>query len=447
MREWAAIFRSRRMAVVYLLGFSSGLPLMLTGQTLQQWAYDEHLDIKKLSTFALLKLPYTFKWAWAPLLDRYRLPFLGRRRGWMLVFQIALMLGIGAMAGLDPATALPEVMAVALFVATMAASQDIMIDAYNVEVLRPEERAAGSATYVIGYRTAMLVSGSLALIMADHLVWRVVYIIMAALMLVGAITVFFAEEPTLPSRPPRTLFQSVVLPFGELVSRYRWHALTILLFCATFKFGEQFAQVLSQPFYRDMGFTKSEIGSLSKAVGFAAFAVGGGIGGSLVARYGMRRMLVAFGILQSLVHVGYLVIALAGHNLGVYGVTLFVENFSFAMATAAVTGAQMSFCSPAVAATQMALLSSLTGVAQSIFGPFAGTVVRIQAYHGARVAGDVMHRMAHLPLPTAIDNNYPRFFVITMLMGIPGIVLAWFATSPANERLGSSSVSSTASPA
>ena len=194
--------------------------------------------------------------------------------------------------------------------------------------------AAGSATYVLGYRTAMLVSGSLALIMADHLVWRVVYVIMAALMLVGAITVFFAEEPQVADRAPRTLIQSVYLPFWELVKRYRWQALTILAFCATFKFGEQFAQVLSQPFYRDMGFTKSEIGSLSKAVGFAAFAVGGGVGGTLVARYGLRRMLVVFGIFQSLVHVGYLVISLAGHNLGIYGATLFVENFSFAMATA-----------------------------------------------------------------------------------------------------------------
>ncbi len=421
MREWAAIFRSRRMAVIYLLGFSSGLPLMLTGQTLQNWGIDEHVDIKKVSTFALLKLPYTFKFAWAPLLDRYQLPFLGRRRGWMLVFQIGLLLGLVAMSSLDPGSTMVELAVVALFVAFMSASQDIMVDAYNVEVLKPAERAAGSATYVLGYRTAMLVSGSLALIMADHLVWRAVYLIMAALMLVGIVTVFFAEEPTVEARPPRTLLQSVYLPFTEFFRRYGRYAAVILLFCALFKFGEQFAQNVSQYFYRDMGFTKSEIGTLSKAVAFAAFAIGGGIGGSLVARYGLRKMLVVFGIIQMLVHVGYLVISIAGHNLAVYGVTLFVENLSFAMATAAITGAQMSFCSPAVAATQMALLSSFSGISTSVFAALAGSMV------------------------AAV--GYTNFFLITMAMAIPGIILAYFVASPAIERRGFASGSSAASPA
>jgi PAT family beta-lactamase induction signal transducer AmpG len=312
-------------------------------------------------------------------------------------------------------------MLVALFVATMSASQDIMIDAYNVEVLEPAERAAGSATYVIGYRTAMLVSGSLTLVLADHIVWEVVYVLMAVMMLVGIVTVFFAEEPVTADQPPRSLVQSVYRPFAELVKRYRWQAVVVLLFCATYKFGEQFAQVMSQPFYRDMGFTKTEIGIFSKTVGFAAFAVGGGIGGSLVAKYGLRNMLVAFGVVQGLVHLGYLVISMAGHNLWIYGFVLFVENLSFAMATAAAFGAQMSFCSPAVAATQMALLTSLTGVAQSLFGPFASGVVA--------------------------DYGYTKFFLITMAMGIPGIVLAWFALSPANGRRGSASTSSTTSPA
>ncbi len=419
MREWAAIFRSRRMAIVYLLGFSSGLPNMLIGQTLQQWAYDEHLDIKKLATFATLKFPFAIKWAWAPLLDRYRLPFLGRRRGWMLVFQIGLLLGLGAMATLDPGAGLASLMAVALFVSVMSASQDIVIDAYNVEVLAPPERAAGSASYILGYRTAMLVSGSLTLVMADHLVWNAVYAIMAALMLVGVVAVFLAEEPELV-RVPRSLVQSVYQPVVEAVVRYRYRLLVVLLFCAMFKFGEQFAQVVSQPFYRDVGFTKTEIGVLSKAIGFSAFAVGGGIGGTLVAKYGMRKMLVAFGCLAAFVHLGYLVISLVGHNLWVYGLTLFVENLSFAMGTTALTGAEYSFCSPAFAATQMALLSSLTGLAQSIFGPLAGGLVH--------------------------DYGYTQFFLFCIVLAIPGIVLAWFVTSPAIERRGSASVSSRASP-
>ncbi|MEO8551476.1 MAG: MFS transporter, partial [Kofleriaceae bacterium] len=397
----------------------SGLPNMLIGQTLQQWAYDEHLDIKKLATFATLKFPFAIKWAWAPLLDRYRLPFLGRRRGWMLVFQIGLLLGLGGMAMLDPSTSLPTLLSVALFVSVMSASQDIVIDAYNVEVLSPPERAAGSASYILGYRTAMLISGSLTLVMADHLLWNVVYAIMAALMLVGVVTVFYAEEPP-PTKIPRNLVESVYKPFLEVVVRYRWYVVVVLLFCATFKFGEQFAQVVSQPFYRDEGFTKTEIGVLSKAIGFTAFAVGGGIGGTLVAKYGMRKMLVTFGCLSAFVHVGYLLISVVGHNLWVYGITLFIENLSFAMGTTALTGAEYSFCSPAVAATQMALLSSLTGLAGSIFGPFAGQIVAA--------------------------SGYTKFFVLTILMAIPGIILAYFATSPAIERRGSASVSSTASP-
>ena len=419
MREWAAIFRSRRMAVVFLLGFSSGLPNMLIGQTLQQWAYDEHLDIKKLATFATLKFPFAIKWAWAPLLDRYRMPFLGRRRGWMLVFQIGLLLGLGAMATLDPGSSLPTLLGVALFVSIMSASQDIVIDAYNVEVLSPPERAAGSASYILGYRTAMLVSGSLTLVMADHLVWNVVYAIMAALMLVGVVTVFYAEEPP-PSPIPRSIIQSVYKPFVEVVRRYRGYVIFVLLFCATFKFGEQFAQVVSQPFYRDIGFTKTEIGLMSKAIGFAAFAIGGGIGGTLVAKHGLRKMVVVFGCLAAFVHLGYLLISLVGHNLYVYGVTLFLENLSFAMGTTALNGAEYSFCSPAFAATQMALLSSLSGLAGSICGPVAGQIVA--------------------------SVGYTNFFLIVILMAVPGIIFAYFATSPTIEARGSSSVSSTASP-
>ncbi len=421
MRAWGAIFRSRRMAVVFLLGFSSGLPNMLIGQTLQQWLYDKDFPLEVLGMIAALKAPFALKWAWAPLLDRFRVPFLGRRRGWIIVFQVALLLGIAALSRLDPVHQFPLVLAVGLWISIMSASQDIVVDAYNVEVLGPTERTAGSAAYFLGYRTSMLVSGSLTLVMADHIVWNTVYAIMAALMLVGIVTVFFAEEPAESVRPPRTIFQSVYLPFLEVAQRYRWHLIVVLLFCATFKFGEQFAQSISSAFYRDVGFTKTEIGVLQKALGFAAFTVGGLTGGSLVARYGLRKMLVTFGILAGAVHIGYIVVSMVGHNLVAYAVTLFIENTFFAMGTTALTGAQYSFCSPAVAATQMAIFTSLTGLASSIFGAFAGKV--------------------------AASVGYTEFFIITMLMAIPGIILAYFVTSPAIERRGAASVSSTASPA
>jgi MFS transporter, PAT family, beta-lactamase induction signal transducer AmpG len=375
MADGRSIFRSRRMFVVFLFGFSSGLPLFLVGQTLQQWAYDAHLDIKKLSMFVLIKLPNNFKWAWAPLLDRFPLPFLGRRRGWILVCQLGLIVGLGAMATLDTGAHLAQLVTVAVFVSIMSMSQDIMIDAYNVEALAPDERAAGSAVYVIGYRVAMLTSGALAFTLADHIAWQLVYAIMAGLMLIGVVAVFLADEPKNADASPRTIAQSVYKPFLELWKRYRVHAIVIVLFAATYKFGEQFAQSISQPFYRDVGFSKSEIGILSKAVSLPAFIVGGGFGGTLVARYGMRNMLVLFGLLQAAVHVGYLLIASIGHNLPVFGITLFIENVSFAMATAAFTGALYSFCSPAVAATQMALFTSLTGLGQYLFGALSGSLV------------------------------------------------------------------------
>jgi len=242
---------------------------------------------------------------------------------------------------------------------------------------------------------------------------------MAALMLVGIVTVFYAEEPP-PSPVPRSIVESVYKPFVEVVRRYRGYMIFVILFCATYKFGEQFAQVVSQPFYRDVGFTKTEIGVLSKAIGFTAFAIGGGIGGTLVAKHGMRKMVVVFGCLAAFVHLGYLVISLVGHNLYVYGITLFVENLSFAMGTTALNGAEYSFCSPAFAATQMALLSSLSGLAGSIFGPFAGQIVA--------------------------SVGYTNFFLIVIVMAVPGIIFAYLATSPTIEARGSASVSSTASP-
>lgn len=420
MRQWAAIFRSRRMAIVFVLGFSSGLPNMLIGQTLQQWLYDKDFPIETLTMLAALKVPFAFKWAWAPVLDRFVPPFLGRRRGWMLIFQLGLLIGFLALSRIDPVHEFPILLAIGLWISIMSASQDIVIDAYNVEVLTPPERAAGSAAYILGYRLAMLISGSLTLVMADHLAWNTVYLVMAVLVVVGVVAVFFAEEPPVVGAIPRSILQSVYLPFLEALRRYRGYLVVILLFCATYKFGEQFAQQVSQPFYRDVGFTKTEIGLLSKAIGFASFAIGGGIGGTLVAKYGMRRMLVVFGCLTGFVHLGYLVISLVGHSLPVYGVTIFIENLSFAMGTTALTGAQYSFCSPAVAATQMALLSSFTGFAQSIFGPFAGKLV------------------AHI--------GYTPFFLTTMAMAIPGVVLAYFAMSPAIEARGSASGSSAASP-
>ncbi len=408
-RRVRAVFRSRRMAVVFLLGFSSGLPYLLTGQTLQAWTTEAGFKLEDIAALSLVGLSYTFKFLWAPLLDRYAVPWLGRRRGWLLVFQVALMATLAGMALLDPSADRVLFVALAVAVAFFSASQDIVIDAYNADLLAPEERVLGSSLYVLGYRVAMLVAGSLALIAADHVVWGAIYAGMGVLMGVGIGATFLAEEPVARGVRPRTIVAAVVLPFTEL-----WHRLgarsfvIILTFAATYKFGEQFAQVLTFTFFkREVGFTYTDIALANKLVGFAAFAIGGILGGLLVNRLGLRKMLVAFGILQASTHVLYLVIAVAGKNLPVFCVAIFIENLSFAMATAAFVSSLMAVCSPAVSATQFALLTSLTSVGQRVFGAFAGDVVDALGWTG--------------------------FFLVTITMAIPGIILAWYAGAISNS--------------
>ncbi len=406
------------MAVVFLLGFSSGLPLMLSGQTLGQWLKDGHLSTTKIAAFSSVALPYTFKWMWAPLIDRYAWPFLGRRRGWLLVFQILIAATLVAMSGLDPESQTYAFVIAATTLATLSASQDIVVDAYNTDLLAPHERAAGSATYVMGYRTAMLMSGSLTLVMADHVVWRVVYLSMAAMMAIGVVGTFLAEEPARDAKAPQTIAAAIVVPFVEFVKRLGWQRVVLVLaFAVTYKFSEGVKDAVVTLFYRDVGFTKTDIGVVTKAVAYPAWALGGVIGGIYVGRYGVRRMLVAFGIVQALTHVCFLWISYAGKNYGVLGTAIFVENTAYAMAAAAFVAAQMSFASSAVSATQMALLTSFSGVGQRVFGPLAGVLVEAIGWNG--------------------------FFIVTIVLFLPGIVLAWFANAPR----GSASASSSASPA
>jgi PAT family beta-lactamase induction signal transducer AmpG len=401
MRNPFAIFRSRRMAAVFGFGFSSGLPLALSGQTAQQWLYDEHIDVKTIATFASIGLPYTLKFLWAPLLDRYALPFLGRRRGWLLVLQIALVAAIIVASQLDPHSDPWRFATAALVIASLSATQDVVVDAYNTDILDPEQRAAGGALYIVGYRLAMFVSGAGALVMADHVVWSAVYLTMAAFMAIGIVTTLLAEEPERRARPPRTLVDAVVVPFTDFFKRYGRHAIVLLLFAALYKFAEQFTQAITGAFYRDVGFTKTEIGLASKLVVFFAFIVGGALGGPLVAKHGVKKTLVWFGCLQLAVPIGYLSIAYVGHDITFLMVALFVEYVASAMAGAAFTAALMSMCNPAVTATQMALFTALTSVGQRAFGWLSG------------------------PLITSV--GYKGMFIVTIFMGFPGILFAWLA--------------------
>jgi PAT family beta-lactamase induction signal transducer AmpG len=400
---WFAVFRSRRMAALFLLGFSSGLPLLLTGQTLQAWLTAEHVSVAQIAAMSSVGLAYTFKFAWAPLIDRFALPFLGRRRGWVLVFQIGLCGAIAAMSLLDPRHDLAVVGYVAIAIAALSASQDVVLDAYMTDVLAPHERAAGSSVNVIGYRTAMVASSSLAFVMADHVAWPAIWLAMAAFLVVGVAGTLLAEEPELARRPPRTLAQAVALPFAELWRRYRAGTIVVLVFAAIYRFGDYFAQALVITFLkRGAGFDFTEIAAIYKILGFAGIVVGGLFGGALVARFGMRRMLVAFGLLSATTHLLYVWLAVAGKSMVVFALAVACDHTATAMGVAAFVAFLMTVCSPAVSATQFALLTSLTSVGQRVFGLLAGDVVNAVGWAG--------------------------YFSVCAAMALPGIALVWLVT-------------------
>ena len=387
------------MAVLLALGFSSGLPLLLTGQTLQAWMDAEHVDLHQIAAFALVGLAYTLKFAWAPLLDRYAIPVLGRRRGWVLVLQLGLVAAIALMGTVDPRGHAAVLAAAAATVALLSASQDVVLDAYSAEVLAPEQRAAGSAVYVLGYRIGALVAGSLALVLADHLAWRTIYGVMAAVMALPVVATLLAEEPP-PARPPATLATAIVEPFRELAQRLGGRSMALLLaFAALYELGYFFAQAVIIPFLHDgVGFAFTEIGFAYKALVFGGTALGGVVSGALVARRGAHRMLVPFGVLAATTHLLYALLAAIGHSLPMLCVAVLGDSIANALVVTVFVAVLMGACSPAYSATQLAVLTSLSSVGQRVLGPFAADVQQALGWTG--------------------------FFLATAAMTVPGLVLA-----------------------
>lgn len=390
------------MAVVFVLGFSSGLPLYLTGNTLQAWLTQVGVDLGRIATLSAIGLAYTFKFAWAPVFDWIELPFLGRRRGWMLALQLALVGAIAAMGLVDPIAAPGLFAALALAVAVLSASQDIVIDAYKADVLLPEERAAGASAYVIGYRTAMLGTGALALVMADHVVWPAIYATMAAFGLVGIAGTLLAREPARPAACRAAgVLEALWLPIGELWRRLGPRGFAIAVgFTALYKLGDYFAQTLIIPFLRaGAGFQFTEIAAIYQGLGYASTVIGGVGAGAIVARLGMRRVLIGFGLLQAATNLLYAWLALAGASVPIFCAAVLCDGTANAMGTAAFVAYLMSVCSPAMSATQLALLTSLSSVGQRVLGA---------AFADELVAG----------------VGWAGFFAATSAMAIPGLVLA-----------------------
>lgn len=393
------VFADRRMFVILLLGFSSGLPFALTGSTLQAWLSDAKLDISTIGLFALAGLPYTCKFVWAPLLDHYALPFLGLRRGWGFVAQVALALSIAAMAFVDPVKQLDVFALLALFVAFFSASLDIVIDAYRTEILEESQYGAAAGIHTAGYRIAYLVSGGATLIMADHVSWKIVYLSMAALALLGAVTLLFAAEPVVPRRAHlRGLRATVLAPFVEFFRRRS--AMEILLFVMIYKLSTMMAVALTTKYLLSLEFSKTVIGSANKGAGLVATIVGTLVGGSLMARLGLKRSLWIFGVLQSLVGLTFWALPYISadgfREIGMFAV-ISVDNFMMGLGAAALMGFMMQVISKQFTGTQFALLASLTAVTRVILAAHAGTIVE------------------HI--------GWGTFFLATIPLAIPGLLL------------------------
>lgn len=365
---------NRKMLCILLLGFSSGLPLLLVGGTLKLWMTDADVDLTLVGIFSLVGLPYTLKFAWAPIMDRYVPPFLGRRRGWILLCQLALIGGISGLAMTNPSSTPWLTAAGAFVVAFFSASQDIAIDAYRRDLLRDEELGLGSSLAVNGYRVGMLVAGALAATLADRIPWRLVYLTMAAAMGAGVLTTLLAPDPAGAVQPPRSIVEAVIQPFQDYFGRPR--AYEMLAFILLYKIGDSLASEMFSPFYLDMGFTLTQIGAVAKLFGFWATILGGLAGGVILLRLGINRCLWIFGLLQAGSTLGFSLLARMGSRLDVLAGVITFENLSSGMGTAAYVAFMASLCNKRFTATQYALLTSLMGVPRVLLGATTGYLAK-----------------------------------------------------------------------
>jgi len=393
------------MLVALLMGFSCGLPLLLTISVLQAWMKEEGVDLTVIGMMALVGLPYTLKFLWAPFLDRFTLPFLGRRRGWLLVAQFALIFSIAGLGFTDPGKN-PWIVAFAAFLVTFfSASQDIVVDAYRREDLPDQELGLGSSLYVNGYRVGMLLASGGGLIMADYIPFSIVYLIMAACILPGVLTTLLAPEPTITHGIPRTIREAVVDPLVEYFKRDG--AVWILAFILLYKIGDTMASSMTIPFYLDIGFSKTEIGAIVKLFGFWAVIAGTLIGGVLMLRLGINRSLWIFGFLQAISTACFAILARIGHSVSVLSGVIAFENLSSGMGTAAYMAFMASITNKRFTATQYALLTSLMGVPRVFASAPTGFLAK--------------------------NMGWVSFFIACTLIAIPGMLLL-LKFAPWNSR-------------
>ena len=394
------VFGQPKMAILLLFGFSSGLPFYLTSKTLQAWMTTAHVDLATIGFFSLVTLPYSLKFVWAPVMDRYIPPFLGRRRGWVLITQILLLLSIAAMALHDPARGLQMLAINAIAITFFSASQDISLDAYRTDVLQDREMGAGAAVFVLGYRIAMISTGALAFFLADRIQWPAVYVVLSLLLLVGVATTFIAPEPVLSDAPPKTLVEAVVLPFADFFQRVGPRALLVLLFIVVYKYSDSLAGSMTTPFLLQAGFSQSEVGAVFLGVGVLATIAGVVVGGAAIGQMGINKALWIFVVFQGLSNLTYYGLSLSGKSHAFMVAAIITENFGLGLVSAGMTAYIMEMCNKRFTATQFALLSSLMAASRDILVAPAGKLVE--------------------------SIGWPGFFLLTVAMAIPPLLLLPF---------------------
>jgi len=398
---------NRRMLICVFTGFTSGLPLYVLIQLVPGWLRVNGVGLAEIGFFALVGFPYTWKFLWSPVMDRYTLPFLGRRRGWMLVTQLALLVSIGIMGFLDPALSIWSVAYLAAAIAFFSASQDIVLDAFRRELLPDVELGLGNSIHVQTYRLAGLVPGSLAFILADRLPWQSVYIVVAAFMAVGLVTTLAIDEAIASPRPPKTLREAVIEPFREFVTRKGMGAAGLILaFLFLYKLGDNMATALQTPFYVDVGFSLTQIGSIAKIASLASAIIGGLAGGIMMIKLGINRALWIFGGVQVVSILGFALLAEVGANPWMLGTAVSLEYLGVGLGTAAFTAFIARNTNPVFAATQFALFTALTSVPRTLANAVTGIIVE--------------------------QTGWTSFFILCTIIAIPGMLLL-FRVAPWNE--------------
>ena len=406
-RRWQEILFNRKMVTCIFLGFTSGLPLYVLIQLVPAWLRSNEVDLATIGLFALVSLPYTWKFLWSPLMDRYKLPFLGRRRGWALITQIGLLFAIAALGQFDPTASLTPIVTTVFIVSLFGASQDIVIDAYRRELLADDELGTGTSLFINAYRLSSLVPGSLALILSDFLPWPVVYWVTAGFMGVGIATTFIIREVSDDALAPATLKEAVVDPFVEFFSRDGIMAgLAVLGFMFLYKLGDNMATALATPFYLDMGFSRTEIGSIAKIAALWSSIAGGILGGLIMLKLSINRALWVFGIVQMVTILGYVWLSMAGHHpLGLFFVVS-GEYLGVGLGAIALTAYMARETSKAFTATQFALFSSFIAIPRTLTNASTGFIIEAV--------------------------GYTQFFILCTLAAFPGLLLL-LKVAPWNE--------------